>query len=469
MLLERSELIRQERELTFDDVRGADGGVGVEAQSLGMTEEQRQCRFGTRSDIVVQRLDHLVQLRHRVVHVQYDTTDLVEFGSHLDQVVAPQATDDSRQARHRRDAIGRPEPPPNIAGVGASARRRVSVSARQCVGTSAQRTAGRTGEPVPSALVTTPVRQFGVDDTSYEIEGASADDVYLGSIGDGFEHRLDRFVTGHLPPDGVAIDIGANIGAVAVLLAHRLPDGHVHACEPGPASFRLLARNLERNGIANATPWPVAIGDRCGQVDFHEHSAFGHVVSPGADVPSTPVPMRTVDDLVDEIEAASGLDRIDLLKIDVEGHEPEVMAGAVRTIERFAPRIWIELNTWSLISTGHDPIASVAAIIEPFEHVYRVGGTEDDPRLFRPLGPGDPTARARSLVHDNVVHRRSWEDLVLSAHDDIDVSLTDPLPVDPRETEIARLRHELELVTGSKAWRLTAPARRVRGWLARPT
>jgi FkbM family methyltransferase len=148
----------------------------------------------------------------------------------------------------------------------------------------------------------------------------------------------------------VVIDIGANIGAQTLPLARLVgAQGQVVAVEPTRYAVQKLRTNLglnpdlaarttvvqamlgeEDGSLAEAIPssWPLA-GDRS---DVDADFAGKPQSTEGARALS-------LDALVDELR----LKRIDLIKLDVDGHEGTVLAGAKRTLARFAPQILIEI------------------------------------------------------------------------------------------------------------------------------
>ncbi len=144
-----------------------------------------------------------------------------------------------------------------------------------------------------------------------------------------------------LPVGGVAVEAGANIGALTVPIARAVGEkGHVVAFEPQRALFNILCGNLALNGLLNVLPFHAAVGRQPGTVampllGYAEKENFGGL-STGklAGKASETVPVATVDGL--------GLKRLDLLKIDVEGAEAEVVAGAAETIARTRPVLFVE-------------------------------------------------------------------------------------------------------------------------------
>ncbi|CAO3380874.1 FkbM family methyltransferase [Azospirillum argentinense] len=149
------------------------------------------------------------------------------------------------------------------------------------------------------------------------------------------EHRLAAML---VKAGDLVVEAGSNIGAHTVALARTVgPAGLVHAFEPQRVVHELLAHNLAANGLHNVVLHRAAVGDAPGQVtvpvpDYGRPGNFG-AVSMGA-MNGEPVPVETIDGL--------GLDRLALLKADVEGMEAMVIEGAARSIARFRPALYLE-------------------------------------------------------------------------------------------------------------------------------
>jgi FkbM family methyltransferase len=150
-----------------------------------------------------------------------------------------------------------------------------------------------------------------------------------------------------LPEDAVALDVGANVGFTTVPLARRVRRGVVHAFEPSPVAYRALERTVVRHALGNVVTHPVAVGCRDGMVEMvtpldgsARLPALTHVVTPG-DVPG--------DRFVAECRALDGMAELASgppvrgIKIDVEDHEHEVLAGARRLIAAHRPVLFCEL------------------------------------------------------------------------------------------------------------------------------
>jgi FkbM family methyltransferase len=323
-------------------------------------------------------------------------------------------------------------------------------------------------------------RSFLVEDQAYEVAGLSDQDPYLSSIHGRFEPKFQRFCS-MLPPDAVAMDIGANIGVTSIILGHYLPQGRVFALEPGKTIFGLLERNLKHSGRQNVTPLNCAVSDQTQVLRFVEQSAYGHLdANAAACSPEDEGAVKTyaLDDLVDELK----LDRLDFIKVDVEGFEPEFFEGARRTLARFNPVVYFELNSWCLIDHGgHNPIEFMTKIVGDFRFVYRVNNNTDSDTV---LDKVVSSHLAQALVHANIALHGSIDDIVVvndesrldralfSPHSDqsdpeggVHTALLRQVKAvqaerDQLKQKLEQLRCELNLILNSRSWRFTRFLRR---------
>jgi FkbM family methyltransferase len=165
-----------------------------------------------------------------------------------------------------------------------------------------------------------------------------------------FEAPECRFVNAWLQPGMTVVDVGANIGQYTLIAARRVgPTGHVHSFEPNPRMYAELLANVALNGLdARCTLNPTAVTDRAGTATLSLHS-------PGKDVFSSIAPhrraailghqtVRTVT-LADYVDALPGDQRIDFIKMDIEGAELSALRGAERLLTgRHAPTLLIEVS-----------------------------------------------------------------------------------------------------------------------------
>ena len=142
----------------------------------------------------------------------------------------------------------------------------------------------------------------------------------------------------------VVLDVGANIGLHSLRAARLHEVGQVFAFEPGRATFAMLERNIARNRLAEKIrAYPLAVSARAGRADFHfcADDAYSSL-TPDNRRPVQQTYAVTVTSL-DEWCAAEAIDRIDLIKIDVEGGEADVIAGALAVLTRHRPELIVEI------------------------------------------------------------------------------------------------------------------------------
>jgi FkbM family methyltransferase len=164
------------------------------------------------------------------------------------------------------------------------------------------------------------------DGTLYAI--MDLEDFYHASM--CYEPQTLTFIQRHLASGGVFVDVGANIGGYTVRVAKR---AYVYAFEPEPRNFNLLRLNIKLNKLQNnVKSFQVAAGPYLGKVklalsNYHgRHSLLRTIKTtnyPTIDVDMTPLDLILANE-----------DRIDIIKIDVEGAEPLVLKGAREVLKR---------------------------------------------------------------------------------------------------------------------------------------
>jgi FkbM family methyltransferase len=128
------------------------------------------------------------------------------------------------------------------------------------------------------------------------------------------------------------IDLGAFNGNSSIVLSrHAGPSGKVLAFEPNPLTREMLARNLAAVDASNVEVIPAGVSDTPGELGFVQDGAASRF-DPTGDVR---VPVVTIDNLV----AERNIERLDFLKLDIEGYEMPALRGAGRTIYEHRPKI----------------------------------------------------------------------------------------------------------------------------------
>jgi FkbM family methyltransferase len=135
----------------------------------------------------------------------------------------------------------------------------------------------------------------------------------------------------------VVFDIGANVGNHSVGL--RDIAGTIYAFEPNPLMHQRLVWTIARSGVDNIVPVQLALSDRSGHGWLEtDNRGIERGTLARKDKGGLPVEVATGD----AFAARRRLTRLDLVKIDVEGHEPQVLRGLAATIERFRPIVVFE-------------------------------------------------------------------------------------------------------------------------------
>ncbi len=152
-----------------------------------------------------------------------------------------------------------------------------------------------------------------------------------------YEEYESLLILKKINKDSVVIDIGANIGYYTLLLAKVCK--RVYAIEPDKECFEILKKNIEENNLKNVILINKAVSDKVEMVSFaHNNDNHGDGKIDLRSQISDIRKIKTIklDDVIKE--------KVDLIKIDVQGHEPQVIAGAEKIIAKYSPILFLEFN-----------------------------------------------------------------------------------------------------------------------------
>jgi len=166
------------------------------------------------------------------------------------------------------------------------------------------------------------------------------------------QEYVEEWLIPYIQNSTVALDFGAHCGSHTLMYKKIKPDLLVYAFEPQSMMHKLLCENVIMNQLANVWCFNKAVGNISGEVEMNECVPDGHnptdkigygtkdlynlaglEVGSGGEV----VEMVRIDDY--------DFPKIDFMKIDVEGYEPLVIEGAIKTIKRDRPIISYESNS----------------------------------------------------------------------------------------------------------------------------
>jgi FkbM family methyltransferase len=188
--------------------------------------------------------------------------------------------------------------------------------------------------------------------------------------------------------------------------------------------FRALQNTIRANGIKNASAVNVAIDERDGQVRFAEDSAYGHIDPKGGAL----VDAMTFATLLERYK----MDRVDFIKIDVEGHEPVIARTALDLIKRDKPLVFLEFNSFSLVLSNMQPMAFLEWLLETFAFVYAVTYRSPGPELLTRV----TFENRKMFILDNMLKHGCVDDLVVTDDAGKLIYVREVQP-DPRELQAA--------------------------------
>lgn len=156
--------------------------------------------------------------------------------------------------------------------------------------------------------------------------------------GDWFEKSDLNLFRSIIRQDDIVLDLGANVGVYAVSAAART-SGKVIAVEPALQTFELLNRSASQ--FSNMTAIHTAISDKAGTAFLsHGGSSENFKLSDNNETQGEEVPLVTVDDLAVE----HGIESVDIIKMNIEGHELKALDGAKKIIANGSPIIFYEVK-----------------------------------------------------------------------------------------------------------------------------
>jgi FkbM family methyltransferase len=193
------------------------------------------------------------------------------------------------------------------------------------------------------------------DGRKFEIE---PDDIYWGLYyGVGYEPEVTNILAHLIKSEDVVFDVGSNFGWYTTLFAELAGDrGKVHAFEPSPATYSKLQKNIGLNNAQNRVVTnPCAVSDREGTTQIHVFSKRSHACASLStlgddDYEAFDTPLTSLNQYI----TTHGINRVDFLKIDVEGSELSVLKGASDLLSSpSAPPMVIEINDEASRSFGY--------------------------------------------------------------------------------------------------------------------
>jgi len=228
------------------------------------------------------------------------------------------------------------------------------------------------------------------------------DDGYLNHVAKGGEDQLIKFVTKYIEPNSIILDIGANIGVTSAIFGLLAKESQIYSLEPGPKNFDFLTSNMRDNQLTNVKAFRLGAGNENRDMSFNENSAWGFIDEYSEHrASSTIVPVVTLDSFV----ARERIERVDFVKIDVEGFEPQVLQGMKKIIDEFNPKILFEFNSFAMLAFGgNNPFEFLEWINNNFKNKFVLSVNPNNPEICETINPIDFAIKS---LHRNIVSNGS--------------------------------------------------------------
>jgi FkbM family methyltransferase len=160
-----------------------------------------------------------------------------------------------------------------------------------------------------------------------------------------YEPHVTRQIERLLKRGDVFLDIGANMGYFS-MLASKIVDagGKVLAFEPNPTNVQLIFRSLQEGRTKNVVVYPLAASDSGQILRFVNVGTNAGVVTPHSRMQRCDFLAQSV--AIDDVLGAEP--RVDLIKIDIEAHEPFALQGMRKLVARCRPKLITEFHPWAM-------------------------------------------------------------------------------------------------------------------------
>jgi FkbM family methyltransferase len=208
-------------------------------------------------------------------------------------------------------------------------------------------------------------------DHAYLLAGSAKDRSIIGALqatAGVWEPYVMNVMKAFIAHDSVCLDIGANIGAMTLVMSGLASRGEVFAFEPCSRNATFLRENLIRNSASNVTVLQKALFDRTSQIELFYVDELGacSFLETGDRTGLEKIKAVVTQEWMQQVElhcdrekvecvrlddwaAAMPLHRLDFIKLDAEGAETQVIQGGLQTIMRFQPKLVTEFNPACMI------------------------------------------------------------------------------------------------------------------------
>jgi FkbM family methyltransferase len=265
--------------------------------------------------------------------------------------------------------------------------------------------------PFPWRLPVSERKLISINNRTYTVFGDASDHYFQNIEGELQSLEKLKRVLEASSKTGTWLDVGANCGLATLAMA-SVHQGQIFAYEPQPSVFRNLAKSMNANGLDDVITRNVALNDSSKSLRFFPGGPINNLRTSGSHTVidsswEDAGQMITVEATTIDQEAMRWNWRdVPLVKIDVEGFEQDVIAGGVKTFDRFSPIVLLEFNSWCLVALSD---RSPKQFLEFLKRTFRNVLAFEDDLTMRAL---QTDRDCLEFLHRNLTARGCVDDLV---------------------------------------------------------
>ena len=199
-----------------------------------------------------------------------------------------------------------------------------------------------------------------------------------------------------LSPGRVFVDAGANFGIYTAMASKAVGEaGRVISFEPSTRAFPVLRRNIAINDFKNVLAFPVAPTDKPGRAQLYHHFAVGSdALAKDSSFDPHAYAQEIETESLDNVLRRTATERVDVIKMDVQGAEELAIRGANEIIRSMHPVIMFEYHPEGALSLGLDPNGAWNFL---HRHGYEFVGVGQEGASNRLLSPPDTIANVVAI------------------------------------------------------------------------
>jgi FkbM family methyltransferase len=165
----------------------------------------------------------------------------------------------------------------------------------------------------------------------------------------------------------IVFDCGAYCGASSYAFSQRIgKSGKVLAFEPDPQNFNALQSNLKRHQLDNVVAIPMGIWSSCGEFEFEAEGSLGSALTSVMDRKSSVCKVNCIT--LEEAARRYSIERLDFIKLDIEGAEVEALRAAKSLLESLNPKLMIEPH----VVQGSLNLPELLGVLQQFGYKIKV-------------------------------------------------------------------------------------------------